>query len=151
MQFDVFGVQFVAGHAVPPPAGNQAVVGTGDNGYADAGGGGLFGGFGGMLWIWVLMLVAFWFFMFRPQRKREKAAREMQNSLRTGESIITSSGFYGKIVGVGTDALLIEFGENRGIRVWVRKSDIAGIKTPMMTPPAARNDTEKPEKIEDKS
>ncbi|MDR2167567.1 MAG: preprotein translocase subunit YajC [Clostridiales bacterium] len=80
--------------------------------------------------LWGLIIVGMWMLLIRPQRKREKQVREMQAGLRTGDSIITTSGFYGKIVGQSADAFLIEFGENRGLRVWVRKSDIAGIKSP---------------------
>jgi preprotein translocase subunit YajC len=93
-------------------------------------------------WIyWVViyggLFVALWFFMIRPQRKKAKEAKEMQGALKIGESVVTTSGFFGKIVGVGEDSFLIEFGENRGVRVWVRKGDIAGIKVPVMTPPPA--------------
>ena len=85
----------------------------------------------------VLMVVVMWFFIFRPQRRREKAIREMQNTLGVGENIVTTGGMFGKIVSVGTDSFLVEFGEGKGIRIWVRKSDISGIKTPTMTPPPA--------------
>ena len=86
----------------------------------------------------LLMLVAIWFFMMRPQRKREKQMVEMQESLKVGENVLTSAGFYGKIVSVGHDSFMIEFGADgggRGVRVPVRKADVVGIKTPVMTPP----------------
>ncbi|MCL2416049.1 MAG: preprotein translocase subunit YajC [Defluviitaleaceae bacterium] len=108
----------------------------------EAAGGGFFETFG-VVAIWIVMIGALWFFMFRPQRKREKAVRQMQNELRVGENVVTTSGFYGKIVGVGTDSFLIEFGEGRGIRVWVRKSDIADVRTPVMTPPPKQEEPAK--------
>ncbi|MCL2350483.1 MAG: preprotein translocase subunit YajC [Defluviitaleaceae bacterium] len=83
--------------------------------------------------LWGLIIVGMWFMLIRPQRKREKQVREMQASLKVGENVITTSGFYGKIVGSGDDAFLVEFGENRGLRVWVRKTDIAGAKAPVTT------------------
>jgi len=89
----------------------------------------------GMLAPFLLMFVAMYFLIMRPQRKQAKAAKEMQENMRVGENVMTTSGFYGKIVGVGTDAFLVEFGQDRGIKVWVRKSDIAGVKSPIMTPP----------------
>ena len=95
---------------------------------------GIFGGMAMFLPI-ILMVAVMYLFIIRPQRKQAKAAKEMQEGLRVGENVITTSGFFGKIVGVGTDAFLIEFGEGRGIKVWVRKSDIAGVKSPVMTPP----------------
>jgi len=85
----------------------------------------------------ILIFVVMYFLMIRPQRKQQKATRVMQDGLRVNDNVVTTSGFYGKIVGVGTDAFLIEFGEGRGFKVWVRKNDISGIKTPVMTPPAA--------------
>ena len=85
----------------------------------------------------VLIFVVMYFLMIRPQRKQQKATRAMQDGLRVNDNVVTTSGFYGKIVGVGTDAFLVEFGEGRGFKVWVRKNDISGIKTPVMTPPAA--------------
>jgi len=88
-----------------------------------------------MILIWGLVIVAMWFMLIRPQRKREKEMREMQQGLKVGDNVVTTSGFFGKILGVGTDAYLIEFGENRGLNVWVRKSDIAGIKSPTTTAP----------------
>jgi len=80
--------------------------------------------------LWGLIIVGMYFLLIRPQRKREKQVREMQAALKKGENIITTSGFYGKIVDVSEDAFLIEFGERGGVRVWVRKSDVAGPKSP---------------------
>ena len=93
---------------------------------------------GGMLGMFIPIILLFavmYFFIMRPQRKQAKAAKEMQEGLRVGENVITTSGFFGKIVGVGTDAFLVEFGQDRGVKVWVRKSDIAGVRSPVMTPP----------------
>jgi len=88
-----------------------------------------------MLLIWGAVIGGMWFLLIRPQRKREKETREMQQALKVGDKIICTSGFYGKIVGVGEDAFLIEFGENRGLNVWVAKRDIAGKKSPITTAP----------------
>ena len=85
--------------------------------------------------IWVLMFAAIYFLILRPQKKKEKAVRQMQTDIKVSDNIVTSSGFFGKVVSIGTDSFLIEFGEGKGFRVWVRKSDIAGIRTPVMTPP----------------
>lgn len=94
--------------------------------------------------IYGVMLFAMYFFLFRPQRKQAKAMKALQEELKTGENIVTSNGMFGKIVGVGEDSFLVEFGENRGVRIWIRKSDITGIKTPITTPVPA-------DSIEDKS
>lgn len=83
--------------------------------------------------IYGAMLVAMYFFLFRPQRKQAKAMKQLQETLKTGENVVTSNGMYGKIVGVGQDCFLVEFGENRGVRIWVRKNDIVGISAPVTT------------------
>jgi preprotein translocase subunit YajC len=88
-----------------------------------------------MILIWGGFIFVMYFLIFRPQRKREKKATEMRAALRVGDNILTSGGLYGKIVELGTDAHMIEFGTNRGFRIPVRKSDILGISEPKMTPP----------------
>jgi len=85
----------------------------------------------------IIMFAVMWFLVIRPQRKQAKATKSMQEGLRVGDNVVTTSGFFGKIVGAGTDSFLVEFGETRGFKVWVRKGDIAGVKTPIMTPPSA--------------
>ncbi|MCL2855270.1 MAG: preprotein translocase subunit YajC [Defluviitaleaceae bacterium] len=112
--------------------GAQTQQPAGEGGGEEAAGG-FFGGSAMMLVVWGVVIVGMWFLLIRPQRKREKEVREMQSGLKVGDSIVTTSGFFGKIVGSGTDAFLIEFGENKSLRVWVRKGDIAGIKSPTTT------------------
>ena len=105
------------------------------------------GGIMGMLTLilpFALMFLVMYFLIIRPQRRQVKEARTMQESLKVGENVMTTSGFFGKIVGVGTDSFLIEFGEGRGFKVWVRKVDIAGIKSPVTT--ALKDDDAKNDK-----
>ena len=135
----VLGTVITGGEQQGTSGGAGTEIGTG----GENGAGGQQGGAGGlfspmMILIWVGMFAAMYFFLFRPQKKREKQAKEMQESLRVGDSILTSGGIYGKIAGVGTDAFLIEFGENRGVRVWIRKSDVLGVKEPVTTPPVEK-------------
>ncbi len=102
---------------------------------ADAGSllGGGFGTFG-MLLMWIVIIGVFYFFTIRPQRKREKEMQNMQQSLQPGDMVVTSAGMFGKVISVGEDCFVIEFGTNRGVHIPVRKSDILGIKTPNINP-----------------
>ena len=102
----------------------------------EAGGGGFFEGPGFFI-MWGVLIVGIYLLMFRPQRKREKKMREMQASIKAGDNVVTSSGMFGKVMEVGTDACVIEFGTNRGVRIPVLKSDIIGIREPKLTPPPA--------------
>lgn len=91
----------------------------------------------GSIWIWVIYAVVIggaFFLMSRPQRKREKQMKEMQASIKTGDNVVTSGGFYGRVADVGEDCFVVEFGTNRGIRIPVQKSDVIGIKAPKTTP-----------------
>ncbi len=75
---------------------------------ANAGGAGL----GGFI-ILIAFLVIFYVFAIRPQKKREKEIREMRESLRVGDEIITIGGIYGKIVKLKDDMVTIEVGANK--------------------------------------
>lgn len=85
--------------------------------------------------IWGVFIVAIYFFMFRQPRKEQKAKNAMRESIKIGDSVLTSAGFYGKVVDIGTDSFVIELGNNRGVRVPVRKEAIEGIGEPILTPP----------------
>jgi preprotein translocase subunit YajC len=87
-----------------------------------------------MVLIWVAVIGIFYFFSIRPQSKREKKLKELQSSIKTGDNVLTTSGFYGKVMDVGEDCFVIEFGTNRGVRIPVRKSDVVGISTPNINP-----------------
>lgn len=58
-----------------------------------------------------LFFLAFWFLMISPQRKRQKAQKEMLAALKVGDEIITSSGFLASIVQVKEDRLVIKTGD----------------------------------------
>jgi len=86
-----------------------------------------------MILVWVAVIGIFYFFSIRPQTKREKKLKEMQASIKSGDNVLTTSGFFGKVADVGEDCFIIEFGTNRGIRIPVRKSDVVGIQTPKIS------------------
>ena len=87
--------------------------------------------------MWVGIMAAMYFIMIRPQRKQAKDMKVLQQNIRPGDNIVTSSGLYGKVMDVGEDVFVVEFGTNRGVRIPVAKSEIASIKVPKLTPPPA--------------
>ena len=141
----LIGGQEPGGGTAAPPGGTAQAPAADQPAAQPAGGG---AGFGLFLPI-ILMFGVMWLLVIRPQRKQAKATQEMQSSLSVGDNVVTTSGFFGKIVGAGTDSFLVEFGEGRGFKVWVRKSDIAGVKTPMTTTPSA-SDAETKDKDKDR-
>ena len=56
----------------------------------------------------VILIVLFYFLLIRPQRKRDKAEREMRNSIQVGDEISTIGGFIGGVVSIKDDVLVIE-------------------------------------------
>ena len=94
-----------------------------------------------MILIYAAVFGAAYFFIFRPQRKRDKELKQMQSEIRVGDNVVTTAGFYGKVVDIGEDVFIVEFGSNRGVRIPVRKSDISGVKDPKTTPPPAKSDS----------
>ena len=81
-----------------------------------------------ILYIAALALV-FYFFAVRPQKKRAAQLKEIQQGIKVGDEVMTSSGFYGKVVELeGEDIAVVEFGTNRGVRIPVNKSEIIGNK-----------------------
>ena len=61
----------------------------------------------------ILMVVIFYFFLIRPQRKRDKAERDMRNSIQVGDEISTIGGFIGKVVSMKDETLVIETSADR--------------------------------------
>ncbi|MCL1862795.1 MAG: preprotein translocase subunit YajC [Defluviitaleaceae bacterium] len=94
-----------------------------------------------MLLIWGGVFVAMWFFMIRPQRKREKQMKELQSQITVNDNVVTSGGFFGKVADVGEDCFIVEFGTNRGIRIPVLKADVVAVRSPKMTPQATTENT----------
>jgi len=63
------------------------------------------------------MLVLFYFLLIRPQQKRAKQHKSMVEALKRGDSVITSSGIYGRIVSVDGNVLTIEIAKGTQIRI----------------------------------
>lgn len=61
----------------------------------------------------VVMVAAFYFFLIRPNKKQEKEAKNMRDSLMVGDVIVTKGGLIGVIVRIKDDMLLIESGADR--------------------------------------
>ncbi len=63
------------------------------------------------------MLVLFYFLLIRPQQKRAKQHKQMVEGLKRGDSVITSSGIYGRIVSVDGNVLTVEIAKGTQIRI----------------------------------
>ena len=76
----------------------------------------------------VAMVAIFYFFLYRPQKKQDKAQNEMRNSLTVGDEITTIGGIIGKIVSIKDETVLIETSNERNkiriLRTAVRNVDV---------------------------
>jgi len=70
-----------------------------------------------MLPIFLLMGVAFYFFLIRPQKKRQQEQQKMQTSLAPGTRIVTAGGIYGTVIEAEDGDLLVEIAEGVEIRI----------------------------------
>ena len=71
----------------------------------------------------VVLLVVMYFFGIRPQKKQEKAAADMRNSLSVGDEITTIGGIIGKIVSIKEETMIIETGRDH-TRIRLLKSAV---------------------------
>ncbi len=55
-----------------------------------------------------VMFLAMYFFIIRPQKKKEKAEKQMRDNLQVGDEIITIGGIYGRVISLKEDAIVIE-------------------------------------------
>ena len=84
-----------------------------------------------MMIVWIVILFAFmYFFMIRPQQKETKKKNAMMSSLAVGDTIMTTSGFYGVIIDIQEDTVIVEFGSNRNCRIPMQKAAIQAVEKP---------------------
>jgi len=92
--------------------------------------GGIAGGIGSLV-LWVVVMGAlFYFMLFRPQKKQQAETKKMLDSLETGDSVLTSSGFYGVVIDITDDTVIVEFGNNKNCRIPMQKAAITQIEKP---------------------
>ncbi|MBR5731208.1 MAG: preprotein translocase subunit YajC [Firmicutes bacterium] len=87
---------------------------------------------GGSWMTWIMIIVIFaalYFFTIRPQSKRDKELKNLRNSLKPGDEIITIGGIYGKIVRVTDDRVVIMVGADK-TKLELAKSAISGLADP---------------------
>ncbi len=77
-----------------------------------------------------IILVFFYFFLIRPQRQEAKKKESMLATLAVGDSVLTTAGFYGVVIGISDDTVILEFGNNKNCRIPMQKAAIVQIEKP---------------------
>ena len=86
---------------------------------------------GGMLLLLVYVVViggAMYFFAIRPQKKEQKRLNAMLSELEVGDSVVTTSGFYGVVIDITDEDLIVEFGSNKNCRIPMKKAAISEVE-----------------------
>lgn len=69
-----------------------------------------------------------YFLMIRPQKNEQKRATAMLNSLEKGDYVLTTSGFYGTVIDIQEDTVIVEFGNNKNCRIPMQKAAISQVE-----------------------
>ena len=78
----------------------------------------------------IILFVFMYFMMIRPQQKEEKKKTLMLSELSVGDTVLTTSGFYGTIIDISDDTVIVEFGNNRNCRIPMQKAAVAMVEKP---------------------
>lgn len=89
---------------------------------------------GGGLSFWIMYLIFFgaiiYFMAYRPQKKQKEQQEALMNSVAVGDSVLTTAGFYGVIIDMTDDTVIVEFGNNKNCRIPMQKAAIVQVEKP---------------------
>lgn len=81
---------------------------------------------------WIVYILFFGIIMYllliRPQKKQQKQMDSVRNSVQPGDNIMTTGGFYGVVLDVVDDTVIVEFGNNKNCRIPMHKNAIAEVE-----------------------
>lgn len=82
----------------------------------------------GIIVVYVVALGALmYFFAIKPQKKEQQ---QLMDSMEIGDYVLTTSGFYGVILDITEDDVIVEFGNNKNCRITMQKKAIAQVEKP---------------------
>lgn len=86
--------------------------------------------YGGIIMVvYIVVIIGFiYFFMIRPQRTEQKKKSAMLSNIEVGDSVLTTAGFYGTIIDVSDDTVIVEFGNNKNCRIPMQKNAIVQLE-----------------------
>lgn len=86
---------------------------------------------GGFLLLLVYVVIiggAMYLFAIRPQKKEQKRINAMLSELEVGDSVVTTSGFYGVVIDITDEDVIVEFGSNKNCRIPMKKAAISEVE-----------------------
>lgn len=83
---------------------------------------------GELLIMYAIIFGAMWLIFIRPQKKEQKRVQAMVASMEVGDTVLTTSGFYGVIIDITDDDVIVEFGNNKNCRIPMQKAAITQVE-----------------------
>ena len=74
--------------------------------------------------------VAIYFLMIKPQKKEQKRMEALLSTMAPGDSVLTTSGFYGVVIEFTDATAIVEFGNNKNCRIPMQKTAITQVEKP---------------------
>ncbi|MCH5264429.1 MAG: preprotein translocase subunit YajC [Lachnospiraceae bacterium] len=82
----------------------------------------------GIILLYVVIIGAFYLIAIRPQKKKEKEHQALVSAVEVGDSILTTSGFYGVVIDMTDEVVIVEFGSNKNCRIPMKKEAIVEVE-----------------------
>ena len=83
----------------------------------------------GIIVIYVVALgLMMYFLAIKPKKKQQKTQQQLMDSIEIGDYVLTTSGFYGVIMDITDDDVIVEFGNNKNCRISMQKKAIAQVE-----------------------
>ena len=83
-----------------------------------------------MIVVYGVFFLVMWFILIRPQKKEQKRLQLMLSEMAVGDTVLTTSGFYGVIIDISEEDVIVEFGNNKNCRIPMQKSAITQVEKP---------------------
>lgn len=77
----------------------------------------------GQVFLFGSIILIMYFFMIRPQQKKQKDARNFISEIRKGDNVVTIGGIHGKVYSVEADTIILDL--DRGVKIKVEKSAVS--------------------------
>jgi preprotein translocase subunit YajC len=81
-----------------------------------------------LILVYAVIFGGFYFVFLRPQKKEQKRVQSMIAEMEVGDTVLTTSGFYGVIIDISDSDVIVEFGSNRNCRIPMQKAAIAQVE-----------------------
>ena len=85
----------------------------------------------GIMVVYIIALILlFYFLAIKPQKKQQQEKQKLMDTIEKGDYVLTTSGFYGVIIDITDEDVIVEFGNNKNCRISMQKSAITQVEKP---------------------